>query len=270
MDVFCAGQQMLRYKVSCSRILYAGKRARKGWNKVSGTAVCAGSVRPHHLPVSLTGVGAKAMLWASCTGLLLYFWTGHSWALPKVACTTCILKYRYRCAAMPKGIGYAQRCISDLAFYFWPEHRSLAQQRGSGSVRGGSHCVLTGGDVTQTCCWELRDSLSWQEFHRNGHRKKKDARHRVIDSWWCRNLCNPIKTQEPPRALHVTGSYHCPSHPVFCSVEDFLLYWLLFCPPLLFSCCMRMKWLKRVCKPEMLIFRNIIIISFGRLIGSLN
>lgn len=168
-----------------------------------------------------------------------------------------------RALDMPKDVFLIWLFISDPSNDRW--HSSVAL-----AVWGGSRCVLTGGDVTQTHCWELRDSLSLQEFHRNGHRKKKDVRHRVIDSWWCRNLCNPIKTQEPRKALHVTGSYHCPSHPVFCSVEDLLLYWLLFCSPFLFLCCMRMKWLKRVCKPEMLIFRNIIIISFGKLIGSLN
>lgn len=163
----------------------------------------------------------------------------------------------------------AQRWICDLAFYLWPKQWLLAQQsvhQGSSSVRGFPLCPHRG-DGTQTSCWELRDGLSLQEFHRNGHGQKKEARHHVIDS---RNLCYSVKTHQPPRTLHATGSYHRPPHPVFCSIEDFLVYWLIFCSQLLFLCCIRMKWLKHVCKPEMLIVRNIIFISFGKLIRSLN
>lgn len=125
---------------------------------------------------------------------------------------------------VPKDVFMIELFSSDLSSNPWRSSlciRALA-------AWGGSHCVLTGGDVTQTCCWELRDSLSLQEFHRNGHRQKKDVRHHVIDSWWCRNLCSPIKTHKPHRALHAIGSYHCPFHPVFCSTEDFFWFFDLF------------------------------------------
>lgn len=158
-------------------------------------------------------------------------------------------------------VGCALRCICDLAFYFWSEQRSLAQQR------EGAPTVSSQGEMTQTSCWELRGGLRLQEFHRNGHWRKKDSRHHVIDS---RNLCCPIKTHKPHRALGATGSHHCPSHPVLCSIEDFLVYWLIFCSQPLSLCCIRMKWLKHVCKPEMLSVRSIIIVSFGKLIRSLN
>lgn len=139
----------------------------------------------------------------------------------------------------------------------------LAQQsvhQGSSSIRGLSLCPHRG-----TCNTNLllgaQGSLSLQEFHRNGHWQKEEARLHVIASWWCRNLCFLMKSHEPHRALHASGSYHCPFYPVFCSTEDFSVYWLIFCSQLLFLCCISMKWLKRVCKPEMLTVRNIITVS---------
>lgn len=119
----------------------------------------------------------------------------------------------------------AQRWIYDLAFcflcnYHW--HSSLCIR-----APATSHCVLTGGDVTRTSCWELRGGLSWQEFHRNGHWQKEDVRHHVIDSWWCRNLCYPIKAHKPHHgsAFHWKLPLSCSS----CILQGWGLFGLLTC-----------------------------------------
>lgn len=68
-------------------------------------------------------------------------------------------------------------CIYDISFWFliWAMILSTGVCA-SGLCQcewGGFPYVLTGRDVTQTCCEEPREILSLQECHRNGHRWRR-------------------------------------------------------------------------------------------------
>lgn len=263
---------MLRCKVPCSRLVCAGKKGRKGGMRsleelwVLALSDPTTSQWTWLLWVQRQHCGLVAKSWVCISELLCQRFPAQPAGCKKWG----VLKCRSCCAAMPKLCPKMYLWFSSL-FVIWAVivGTAVCVHQGSRNIRGSPLCPHRGRWSTDLVL-RAQGGLSWQESHRNGHWQKEDVRHHGIESWWCRNLCYPIKAHEPHRGLHATGSYHCPFHPVFCSFEEVLVNWLIFCSQLLFLCCIRMKWLKCVCKPEMLIVRNRIIISFGKLIRSLN